>query len=143
MGKYLLLFSLVHYSWSFTSYLWMYVRWHTYFFFNTDFSSTRWFAGLRPASLLGLRLPNKLGVFATDTISHQAYTCWPKNLVPPPLAMLPKNSSAPSLSLLIWHVSWKSEFEMLKYDVGLWTFYKESKLCNPQFESVMAALIDS
>ena len=29
---------------------------------------TRWFAGLRPASLLGLRLPNKLGVFATDTV---------------------------------------------------------------------------
>ena len=31
---------------------------------------TRWFAGLRPASLLGLRLPNKLGVFATDTVGH-------------------------------------------------------------------------
>ena len=31
---------------------------------------TRWFAGLRPASLLGLRLPNKLGVFATDTVGN-------------------------------------------------------------------------
>ena len=28
---------------------------------------TRCYAGLRPASSLGLRLPNKLGVFATDT----------------------------------------------------------------------------
>ena len=31
---------------------------------------TRWIAGLRPASLLGLRLPNKLGVFATDTVGN-------------------------------------------------------------------------
>ena len=31
---------------------------------------SRWFAGLRPASLLGLRLPNKLGVFATDTVGN-------------------------------------------------------------------------
>ena len=30
----------------------------------------RWIAGLRPASLLGLRLPNKLGVFASDTVGH-------------------------------------------------------------------------
>ena len=34
------------------------------------FNVTRWFAGLRPASLLGLRLPNKLGVFATDTVGN-------------------------------------------------------------------------
>ena len=34
------------------------------------FIYTRWFAGLRPASLLGLRLPNKLGVFATDTVGN-------------------------------------------------------------------------
>ena len=35
------------------------------------FIHTRWIAGLRPASLLGLRLPSELGVFArlghTDT----------------------------------------------------------------------------
>ena len=31
---------------------------------------TRWIAGLRPASLLGLRLPKQLGVFATDTVSQ-------------------------------------------------------------------------
>ena len=35
-----------------------------------NFIYTRWFAGLRPASLLGLRLPNKLGVFATDTVGN-------------------------------------------------------------------------
>ena len=32
---------------------------------------TRWIAGLRPASLLGLRLPNKVGVFATHTMNHR------------------------------------------------------------------------
>ena len=33
-------------------------------------NETRWIVGLRPASLLGLRLPNKLGVFVTDTVGH-------------------------------------------------------------------------
>ena len=37
---------------------------------NLNTSVTRWFAGLRPASLLGLRLPNKLGVFPSDTVSN-------------------------------------------------------------------------
>ena len=37
---------------------------------NTFTICTRWIAGLRPASLLGLRLPNKLGVFVTDTVGH-------------------------------------------------------------------------
>ena len=37
---------------------------------STFLQDTHWFAGLRPASLLGLRLPNKLGVFATDTVGN-------------------------------------------------------------------------
>ena len=33
--------------------------------------TTRWIAGLRPASLLGLHLPSKVGVFATHTMDHR------------------------------------------------------------------------
>ena len=40
----------------------------TFYLYNLIF--TRWIAGLWPASLLGVRLPNKMGVFATDTVGH-------------------------------------------------------------------------
>ena len=41
---------------------------------------TRWIAGLRTASLLGLCPPNKLGVFTTDTVGHLKFPARKKTL---------------------------------------------------------------